>query len=355
MKGPRPGRLRGFLWLGFLAVSAALPAQSLEDRTRVGDQLYQRGKIFQPKLHFGNRAEGFRKYWDKAEESCPQALRVGKSFRPEDIQVDLAMNQLGDLASETHREHFARRGAVYYLDLPFSRGSEKFVAHRYYYFFPQGSTVWGTRLPAHGVWVDVVERVEAGPNEIREFQERERTFLEARKKSLLGALETLPKPARAEVQDSLSRLEGILQGLGPLPLAARSAVEVVWVSAPTPLDQEVQKVTRYGPTQLTWWEDRPALYVTEGNHRFLGSLEEKTGWEELDPPFLTEPRGGLPRVDLRSFSHPENPIGARARGEDVPSMPGFFDSPIFLQGLWLGSEDASRGLKVTSPKVSSSR
>jgi hypothetical protein len=221
--------------------------------------------------------------------------------------------------------HWGRRGLVYYHDLPRIRDGQKFLLHRFLYYFPLGQGHFGGSLAPHVSWVELWERLDPSEALRAQWVERARHELQLQRKILARH----PEVAKRE----LKRVDELLAGELTPPLYL--AVTKVVVSEPMPVrGGQKWKLRIYAGTEVEFRQGRPVFYVSEGNHRLLARRKELAWLEECDPPFHREPRGGkLPLVDLRDYQQPDNPLAARAKGAKVPVLSGFLDSPVLLQGF----------------------
>lgn len=301
------------------------------DRTRIGTFAYVQGHRLQPALRLGGRARGIRSAWDGAETCPPQALKVGAQWEPEGGARDLGYRGFGDLDDPEHRLHWQRRGAAFYHDLLEVQGARRSLLHRFLFFFPWGHGDFGGHLGPHAVWVELRQRLDPDEAERGRWVARARRDLE-RQRDQLRRLVQAPEGEAAPARPLLARIDELLAGEVEPPL--HMSIDRVIVSDPTPVRGGTPWALRvYQPEQLGFDQDRVILYVTEGTHRFLASPAELGRLEECDPPYLLEPGGRLPLIDLRTFEHPENPLAARARGEKVPLLPGFLDTPVLVFGF----------------------
>lgn len=307
--------------------------QRMASRADLGVEALARGLALQPSLRLGNVGGGLRSAWDSAETHPPNALKVGRQWEPEGGASDLMRMAFGDLTDEELHLHWRKRGAVFYHDLPLVRGERKWIRHRYLYYFASGYDAWGSRLQPHVVWVEVRERLNPSEAEHAQWLARARGEL-AEKAATLKRLSSGGGPQAGEARQVLERVEALAEGEPPIPL--HLAVDQVLLADPMPVrGGQPWKLRLHKPQALEWEGDRLILYVAESSHRFVVRPKDLGWFEECDPPWIREPRedGKLPLVDLREHRQPENPIAARDKGEAVPHLPGFTDSPVMVLGF----------------------
>ena len=308
-------------------------SQRMATRSELGTEALARGLALQPSLRLGNVGGGLRRAWDGAETHPPNALKVGRQWEPEGGASDFMRMAYGDLTDEELLLHWKKRGAVFYHDLPLVRGEKQWMRHRYVYYFMAGYDSWGGRLPPHVVWVEIRERLNPSEAERAQWLARARGEL-AEKAAALERLVAGGGPQAAGAGEVLARVKALAEGEPPIPL--HLAVDQVVLADPMPVRGEQPWTLRIHPPEALEWEgDRLALYVAESSHRFVVRPKD-LGWlEECDAPWIREPRkdGKLPLIDLRDHTHPENPVAARDKGEKVPYLPGFVDSPVMVMGF----------------------
>jgi hypothetical protein len=307
--------------------------QRMATREELGTAVLARGLALQPSLRFGNVGGGIRKAWDAAETHPPVSLRVGKQWEPEAGASDFTRLAFGDLTDNELLLHWRKRGAAFYHDLPLVHGGKKWIRHRYLYYFQAGYDGWGGRLQPHVVWVEVRERLEPTEAEYSQWIARARSEL-AEKAAALERLIAGGGPQAEGAKGVLERVRALAEGEPPVPL--HLAVDQVILADPMPVRGGTPwKIRVHRADELEWEGDRPILYVAESSHRFVVRPKALTWREECDPPWIREPREGgkLPLLDLRDHRHPENPVAARDRGDKVPHLPGFVDSPVMILGF----------------------
>lgn len=307
--------------------------RSMATRKELGPEALARALALQPSLRLGNVAGGLRKAWDAAETHPPNSLRVGRQWEPEGGASDIQRMAFGDMTDRELQLHWRKRGAVFYHDLPLVRGEQRWLRHRFIYYFVAGYDSWGGRLEPHVVWVELRERLNPSEAERSQWVARARSELADK----TAALERLAKgggPQAAGAQAMLGRVRELAEGEPPIPL--HLAVDQVTLADPMPVrGGKPWKIRVHRPGALEWEGDRLVLYVAESSHRFV-VRPKHLGWlEECDPPWIREPRedGKLPMIDLREHRQPENPVAARDRGEKVPHLAGFLDSPVMVMGF----------------------
>ncbi len=310
----------------------SLPKVSLKSRLEVGNEGVQRGLRLQPKLRFGGRAGGIRSSWDRAERVPPMTLKTAQQWEPEAGASEFLRRGYADLTDVDLLEYWSRRGGVYYLEVPEVQGTKQWLLHRYLYFFHAGSNWLGSGLSPHVVWVELRERLNPTEVERSQWMGQQRAELQMS----IRELEALVKengPVAASAQAALTSLKKIQSEIRTPTV--KYAVDRILVSDPQPVRAAGGwKIRRVSPQDLQWEKSRPEFLVTEGTHRFVASTQELRWYEECDRPYITEPRGRLPLLDLRDLKNPDNPIAARAAGQEVPPLSGFLDTQVLLLGFW---------------------
>lgn len=306
------------------------------DRTRVGSEALVRGRALQPRLRFDGVTSGWRRLWDGAEPFPPLTLKVGDDWSATSWDMDLTVLRLGTMADAGMTETFGRRGCVYYHDLPIGERGRPYLLHRYLYFFPRGRAGVWSNLASHVVWVEVKENLAPTAAELDLALETEKR----RHQAQLADLERLAAQGgelAGQAREALTRLAAAAPAAGRLP--ARAAIERVTVSDPVPALGGTMRLRTYRPDQLEFLGDRPELWVAGGTHRLLAGPGELGWFEHCDAPWIFEPGGILPLVDLRAYDNPENPLATRVRAlATVPELPGFIDHPALVFGF----EEAAR-------------